>query len=257
MLPWKCRRTTSVCVLACVGLGLCSLHSCVRNSVLSHTGMILRFYVCGDGLALAGSCLRAWALTCVHEMPGRSPTLPIFTHFSIVSFPYAILTHLFVNFASKYHCIILFIFTLASKHYIPLNFAWIINLMTSFFLQSSSPYDGRGSSNNVVEWFNLLTLETRGYIREVGFEPIIGLLPEKSTSATLVECLIKKWWDTTHTFHITKRGMTVTHYNFYHMTGLSFKRAIISLDSVLGIQLGIDMLERKYSTETIRYFDLV
>ena len=129
--------------------------------------------------------------------------------------------------------------------------------MTSFFLQSSSPYDGRGSSNNVVEWFNLLTLETRGYIREVGFEPIIGLLPEKSTSATLVQCLIRKWCDTTHTFHITKRGMTVTHYNFYHMTGLSFKRAIISLDSVLGIQLGIDMLERKYSTETIRYFDLV
>ena len=91
----------------------------------------------------------------------------------------------------------------------------------------------------------------------MGFEPIIGLLPEKSTSATLVQCLIKKWWDTTHTFHITKREITVTLYNFYHMTGLSFKRAIISLDSVLGIQLGIDMLERKYSTETIRYFDLV
>ena len=37
-----------------------------------------------------------------------------------------------------------------------------------------------------MEWYNLLVLETRGYIQEAGFEPIIGLLLEKSASATLV-----------------------------------------------------------------------
>jgi len=73
----------------------------------------------------------------------------------------------------------------------------------------------------------------------------------------LVQCLIERWWNTTHTFHIIEREMTVTPYDFYHMTGLSFEGVIISLDSMSGMQLGIDMLGRKYSIETIRYFDLV
>ena len=58
-----------------------------------------------------------------------------------------------------------------------LNSAWIRNLISpSFFIQSSSPYVGRGSTNKVVEWYNLLVHETRGYIQEAGFEPIIALL---------------------------------------------------------------------------------
>ena len=51
--------------------------------------------------------------------------------------------------------------------------------------------------------------------------------------------------------------MTVTPYDFYRMTGLSSEGAIISLDGVSGIQLGLDMLGRKYFTKTICYFDLV
>ena len=51
--------------------------------------------------------------------------------------------------------------------------------------------------------------------------------------------------------------MMMTPYDFYCMTSLSFKGAIISLDSKLGIQLGLDMLRRKYSIQTICYFDLV
>ena len=51
--------------------------------------------------------------------------------------------------------------------------------------------------------------------------------------------------------------MMVTPYNFYRMTSLSFEGAIISFDDVSGVQLGIDMLGRKYSTETISYFNLV
>ena len=99
--------------------------------------------------------------------------------------------------------------------------------------------------------------ETRAYIREASFEPILNLLLERSISATLVQCLIERWWDTTHTFHIVEYEVTVTPYDFYRMTGLSFEVAIINLDGVSGIKLGLDMLGRKYSTETIRYFDLV
>ena len=68
-----------------------------------------------------------------------------------------------------------------------------------------------------MEWYNLVILETRAYIREVGFEPILGLLSERSVSATLVQCLIDRWRDTTHTFHIPEREITVTPYDFYRM----------------------------------------
>jgi len=86
-----------------------------------------------------------------------------------------------------------------------------------------------------VEWYNLLVPETRAYIQEACFEPILNLLPKKSTSATLEQCLIERWWDTTHTFHIAEWEMTVTPYDFHCMTSLSFKGAIINLDGVLGI----------------------
>ena len=77
--------------------------------------------------------------------------------------------------------------------------------------------------DQVLKWFNLLAPETRGYIWEADFEPIISLLPEKSASATLVQCLIERWWDTTHTFHITKQELRVTPYDFYRMTSLRFE----------------------------------
>ena len=76
-------------------------------------------------------------------------------------------------------------------------------------------------------------------------------------STSLVQCLIERWWDTTHTFHIAKREMMVIPYDFHRMTSLSFKGDIISLDDVPGFQLGLDMLGRKYSIKNIRYFDLV
>ena len=129
--------------------------------------------------------------------------------------------------------------------------------MSSSFLQSSSLYASRRSITKVVEQYNLLVPETKAYIREAGFEPIIDILLEKSASATLVQRFIERWWDTTHTFHIVEREMTVTSYDFYYMIGLSFKGVIISLDGVSSIQLGFDRLERKYSIKTIRYFDLV
>ena len=89
--------------------------------------------------------------------------------------------------------------------------------------------------NKAVECYNLLVSKTSCYSQEVGFKPIISLLPKKSSRATLVQCLIERWWDTTLTFNITDQGMTVTPYDFYCMTNLSFEGAIISLDGVSSI----------------------
>ena len=51
--------------------------------------------------------------------------------------------------------------------------------------------------------------------------------------------------------------MTVTLYDFYRMTSLSFKGTIISWDGISSILLDLDRLKRKYSNETICYFNLV
>ena len=111
-----------------------NLHSCIRNSVLVCAGMLLRLYVHGNGLAYAGSCLHAWALTRLCETSRKSLTLPIFTSFSYVSLQFAILTHIFVIFAPEYHCILFFsLHSCIKTSYFP-NSAWIRNLMSSFFL---------------------------------------------------------------------------------------------------------------------------
>ena len=51
--------------------------------------------------------------------------------------------------------------------------------------------------------------------------------------------------------------MMVTPYDFYRITDLSFEGAVINLSNVSSIQLGLNMLGRKYSIETICYFNLV
>ncbi|KAK9996493.1 hypothetical protein SO802_021179 [Lithocarpus litseifolius] len=109
----------------------------------------------------------------------------------------------------------------------------------SLCTQSSSPYASRGSTNKVVEWYNLLTLKTRAYIQEAGFKPIIGVLLERSAITTVVKCLIERWWDTTHTFHVAEQEMTMTPYNFYRTITLIFEGAIINLD-------GTDLILREF-----------
>ena len=72
-----------------------SSHSCVCSSVHAYAGMFLRFCVRGNEPMYAESCSRMWALICVRETPGRSLALPLFTYFSPVSLPYAMLTPFF------------------------------------------------------------------------------------------------------------------------------------------------------------------
>ena len=67
------------------------------------------------------------------------------------------------------------------------------------------------------------------------FKLVIRLLPEGSASSILVQTLVERWWDTTHTFHIADREMMVTPYDFHWMTGLRFDGSLIDLEGESGI----------------------
>ena len=105
-------------------------------------------------------------------------------------------------------------------------------------------------------WYKILIEETWGHIRAAGFKPIIYLLPERSTSVILVQTLVERWWDTTHTFHIADREMTITPHDFHCITSLWFDGALINLEGELGAQLGLELLKRRYAIERIGYTDL-
>ena len=108
----------------------------------------------------------------------------------------------------------------------------------------------------MVEWYRALTVGIGAYIHVAGLEPIICLLPERSTSTILVQSLTERWWDTTHTFHIANREMTVTPHDFHRMISLRCDGAIINLEGESGTQLVIDLLGRRCSTNMICYFDI-
>ena len=68
--------------------------------------------------------------------------------------------------------------------------------------------------------------------------------------------LAERWWDTSHTFHIAGREMTMTPHDFHWMTDLWSDGLIINLENESSIQLGIDLLGCAYTTKHIHYFDL-
>ena len=67
----------------------------------------------------------------------------------------------------------------------------------------------------ISSWYRTLANDTKTLVRETSFEPIFYLLPENSASAILVQTLVERWWDTTHTFHITEKEMIVTPHDFH------------------------------------------
>ena len=50
--------------------------------------------------------------------------------------------------------------------------------------------------------------------------------------------------------------MIVTSNNFHHMTDRRCDKALINLERESGIQLGIELLRRRNTTETVYYFDI-
>ena len=144
---------------------ICSLHSCICRFVLAYASMFLRFCVRGNKLAYAGVLSACVGLDlCTWDAWQK----PCSAHFHLFFTRFTSLCN-----ANTYFCYLCIWISLHHSFYLHLcitipfssNFTWIMNLMTPFpFLQLSSLYVGRGSTNKVVEWFNLLALETRGYV---------------------------------------------------------------------------------------------
>lgn len=71
------------------------------------------------------------------------------------------------------------------------------------------------------------------------------LLLKSTGSGVLVQALAERWWE-----------MIVTPHNFHRITDLRSHGPIINLEGKSGVELGIDLLGRSYSTKYVRYFDL-
>ncbi|KAK9278421.1 hypothetical protein L1049_027986 [Liquidambar formosana] len=77
----------------------------------------------------------------------------------------------------------------------------------------------RGGVVNAKAGWARLTAETRALVTGAGFRTVISGLVDDSDRA-FVHCMAERWWDTTHTFHIAGRELTLTSYDFYRLTGL-------------------------------------
>lgn len=94
----------------------------------------------------------------------------------------------------------------------------------------------------IMEWFETFWPKTKALVRAADFEALKARLPESSTSGELVQALAKSCWDTTHTFHITGRKMTMTPYDFHRLTKLRAKGPPINLESMSGTTLDKELL---------------
>ena len=82
----------------------------------------------------------------------------------------------------------------------------------------------------MFSWYKALVDDTKALVYEDSFEPIFRLLSESHTSAILVQSLVERWWNPTYTFHIAKREMIVTPYDFHRMTDLRCDVSLINLE---------------------------
>ena len=143
------------------------------------------------------------------------------------------------------------------SHFSPISLSsYDFHAILSSFLQILPPFSGRGSTNHIASWYKAITDNMRALVRAMGFEPILCLLLESHASTILVQSLAERWWETTHTFHIADREMTVTPHDFHQMTNLRCDRSIINLKGESGVQLVIDLLGRRNMTDVIHYYDI-
>ena len=145
--------------------------------------MYLFFSLCMCKFHLAYACkiLCTQDLSCVHIALGKNPNLGILAHFSFVCNFNIILHH----FCTQLHVLC----HIASYCTSNISFSPFLSPNHGFnpilFLQVSSPYAGRRSTNWVLVWYNILTEENQGHIRAMGFELVILLMPERFASAAL------------------------------------------------------------------------
>jgi hypothetical protein len=86
-------------------------------------------------------------------------------------------------------------------------------------------------------------------VEAAGFKHFVETQPTNSAKKTLFCALTEKWWDTTHTFHITGVEMTIMSYDVYRLTGLRINGVIPTFSAFptcpqpereyLGVDLGV------------------
>ena len=62
---------------------------------------------------------------------------------------------------------------------------------------------------------------TKALVELAGFRPMVEDLVGSWSKRCMVLCLSQRWWDTTHTFHIVGREMTMTPLDKYQLIGLN------------------------------------
>ena len=77
-------------------------------------------------------------------------------------------------------------------------------------MQGLRSYLSRGSASQLFERYWSLMAETKALVNAAGFGPLLRLILKSSASSVLVQALAKRWWDTTHTFHIVEREIPMT-----------------------------------------------
>ena len=102
-------------------------------------------------------------------------------------------------------------------------------------LQVLPSFTGRGSTSHISSWYRALTKDTKALVHTTNFKLVSRLLPEGSASSIVVQKIVERWWDTTHTFHIADRKIMVTPHDFHWMTGLRFDGPLIDLKGESGI----------------------
>ena len=89
-------------------------------------------------------------------------------------------------------------------------------LTSSFHLFAGpSSFLGRGSTSHMFSWYRALADDTKTLVCVANFKPILHFLPKNHANGILVQSLAKRWWDTTNTFYIDEKEMTVTPHDFH------------------------------------------
>ncbi|GMP94897.1 hypothetical protein CsSME_00044164 [Camellia sinensis var. sinensis] len=90
-------------------------------------------------------------------------------------------------------------------------------------------------STTAKEWYMDLPDGVRQIVDETGFGLFCTGLSRLMASRTLLGALVKRWWDTTNSFHFSTTGdMTMTPYDFAMQTGLEVGGQPIPYNSDMG-----------------------
>uniref|UniRef100_A0A2N9F348 Aminotransferase-like plant mobile domain-containing protein n=1 Tax=Fagus sylvatica TaxID=28930 RepID=A0A2N9F348_FAGSY len=89
----------------------------------------------------------------------------------------------------------------------------------------------RGNPTEVLKGWARLTSITRSFEEMTGFKQFVESQPTEIAKKSILCALVKRWWDTTHTFHIAGVEMTITSYDVYRLTNLRVDGIILTFSA--------------------------